>query len=98
MIVYHAWEPYQFPDWQSGMEVVASPYKPTHLIVGMKQSKDSAEFLRPMLPHATTLWAVAEPGQHLALPVERSAGLFFAPAPRCQFLVRARAYVRVGER
>jgi dihydrofolate synthase/folylpolyglutamate synthase len=44
--------------------------RPVHLIVGMKQAKDSAEFLRPMIPHAATLWAVAEPGQHLALPVE----------------------------
>ena len=43
---------------------------PTHLIVGMKQAKDTAEFLRPLLPHAASLWAVAEPGQHLALPVE----------------------------
>jgi len=43
--------------------------RPVHLIVGMKQAKDSAEFLRPMIPHAATLWAVAEPGQHLALPV-----------------------------
>jgi dihydrofolate synthase / folylpolyglutamate synthase len=44
--------------------------RPTHLIVGMKQAKDSAEFLRPLIPHATTLWAVAEPDQHLALPVD----------------------------
>ena len=44
--------------------------RPLHFIVGMKQAKDSAEFLRPLLPHATTLWAVSEPGQHLALPVE----------------------------
>jgi len=44
--------------------------RPVHLIVGMKQAKDSAEFLRPMIPHAASLWAVAEPGQHLALPVE----------------------------
>jgi dihydrofolate synthase/folylpolyglutamate synthase len=43
---------------------------PTHLIVGMKQAKDTAEFLRPLLPHAASLWAVAEPEQHLALPVE----------------------------
>lgn len=41
-----------------------------HLIVGMKDSKDAAGFLRPLLPHATTLWAVAEPEQHSALPVE----------------------------
>jgi dihydrofolate synthase/folylpolyglutamate synthase len=44
--------------------------RPLHLIVGMKQAKDSTEFLRPLIPHATSLWAVAEPGQHLALPVE----------------------------
>ncbi|WP_158742253.1 folylpolyglutamate synthase/dihydrofolate synthase family protein [Acidisphaera sp. L21] len=43
---------------------------PTHLIVGMKQAKDTAEFLRPLLPHAASLWAVAEPEQHQALPVE----------------------------
>jgi dihydrofolate synthase/folylpolyglutamate synthase len=41
-----------------------------HLVVGMKQSKDAAEFLRPLLPLAETVWAIAEPGQHLALPVE----------------------------
>jgi dihydrofolate synthase/folylpolyglutamate synthase len=40
-----------------------------HLIVGMKQTKDPADFLEPLLPYAETVWAVAEPGQHLALPV-----------------------------
>jgi dihydrofolate synthase / folylpolyglutamate synthase len=40
-----------------------------HLVVGMKQAKDTAEFLRPLLAHAAGLWAVAEPAQHLALPV-----------------------------
>jgi DMSO reductase family type II enzyme molybdopterin subunit len=29
-LVYHAWEPYQFADWRGNMEVVSSPYKPTH--------------------------------------------------------------------
>jgi nitrate reductase alpha subunit len=29
-ILYHAWEPYQFPEWQGNMEVVASPYKALH--------------------------------------------------------------------
>jgi dihydrofolate synthase/folylpolyglutamate synthase len=43
---------------------------PTHLLVGMKQAKDTAEFLRPLLPYAASLWAVQEPGQHSALPVE----------------------------
>lgn len=41
-----------------------------HLVVGMKQAKDSAEFLRPLLPLARTVWAVAELNQHAALPVE----------------------------
>jgi dihydrofolate synthase / folylpolyglutamate synthase len=44
--------------------------RPVHLVIGMKQSKDATEFLRPLLPFATTLWAVAEPGQHDARPVE----------------------------
>ena len=43
--------------------------RPVHLVVGMKQSKDAAEFLRPLLPLARTVWAIAEPEQHLALPV-----------------------------
>ncbi|MCP4038958.1 MAG: molybdopterin-dependent oxidoreductase [bacterium] len=33
-ILYHAWEPYQFPDWQSQMEVISSPYKPLHFVGG----------------------------------------------------------------
>ncbi|GAB0112584.1 bifunctional folylpolyglutamate synthase/dihydrofolate synthase [Acidisoma sp. C75] len=44
--------------------------RPLHLVIGMKQGKDAAEFLQPLLPYAASLWAVAEPGQHLALPVE----------------------------
>ena len=54
----------------SAQHLAAWADRPVHLIVGMKQSKDAAEFLRPLLPRATTLWAVAEPGQHSALPVE----------------------------
>jgi dihydrofolate synthase/folylpolyglutamate synthase len=42
---------------------------PTTLAVGMKQSKDVVEFLRPLLPRAERVFAVVEPGQHLALPV-----------------------------
>ena len=44
--------------------------RPVHLLVGMKQSKDSEQFLRPLLPLAETLWAVAEEHQHDARPVE----------------------------
>jgi dihydrofolate synthase / folylpolyglutamate synthase len=45
--------------------------RPLHLVVGMKGTKVVEDFLRPLLPLATSLWAVAEPGQHLATPVER---------------------------
>ncbi len=44
--------------------------RPLHLIVGMKQGKGAGDFLAPLLPFATTLHAIAEPGQHLAMPVE----------------------------
>jgi dihydrofolate synthase/folylpolyglutamate synthase len=44
--------------------------RPAHLLVGMKGGKQAAEFLAAIAPHATTLWAVQEPGQHLAMPVE----------------------------
>jgi dihydrofolate synthase/folylpolyglutamate synthase len=43
--------------------------RPVHLVVGMKQGKDAAEFLKPLLPYAASVWAVAEPDQHLALSV-----------------------------
>ncbi|MDR3531495.1 MAG: bifunctional folylpolyglutamate synthase/dihydrofolate synthase [Rhodopila sp.] len=59
--------------------------RPVHLIVGMKQAKDSAEFLRPLLPLAETTWAVQEPGQHSALPVEAiiaASGNIARPGPR----------------
>ncbi len=32
VIVYHAWEPYQFEGWRSAQEPVASPWKPLHLV------------------------------------------------------------------
>jgi dihydrofolate synthase/folylpolyglutamate synthase len=44
---------------------------PTILVVGMKQSKDVVEFLAPLLTRSKKIFAVAEPGQHLALPVEK---------------------------
>jgi dihydrofolate synthase / folylpolyglutamate synthase len=44
--------------------------QPLHLLVGMKQTKDPAAFLAPLLPLAETVWAVREPDQHMALPVE----------------------------
>jgi len=51
---------------------LAGPWSdlPTHLVVGMKASKDVVEFLRPLVPVAASLVAVAEPEQHLAYPPE----------------------------
>jgi dihydrofolate synthase/folylpolyglutamate synthase len=43
--------------------------RPSYLIVGMKQTKDAASFLSPLVPRAAGVWAVAEPGQHLAMPI-----------------------------
>jgi len=72
------------PDWElwldgghnPGAGVVLAEHlrgwadRPVHLVVGMKQAKDSAEFLRPLLPLVASVWAVREPNQHAALPVE----------------------------
>ncbi|MGG5886859.1 bifunctional folylpolyglutamate synthase/dihydrofolate synthase [Falsiroseomonas sp. HC035] len=44
--------------------------RPLHVLVGMKAGKQVPQFLAPIIPAATSLWAVAEPGQHLAMPVE----------------------------
>ncbi|MDD2705339.1 MAG: bifunctional folylpolyglutamate synthase/dihydrofolate synthase [Acidocella sp.] len=57
---------------------------PTTLILGMKQSKDVSEFIRIVSPHAAKLYAVAEPEQHLALPVEKiieASGGIATPGP-----------------
>jgi dihydrofolate synthase / folylpolyglutamate synthase len=59
--------------------------RPVHLVVGMKQAKDATEFLRPLVSLAATLWAVAEPGQHDARPVEAivaASGGIARPGPR----------------
>ena len=32
VILYHAWEPYQFADWKSEMSVITAPLKPVHLV------------------------------------------------------------------
>ena len=43
--------------------------RPLHLIIGMKQGKTVGGFLAPILPLATSVTAVMEPGQHLAMQV-----------------------------
>jgi dihydrofolate synthase/folylpolyglutamate synthase len=67
--------------------------KPMHLVVGMKQSKDAAGFLRPLLPFAQTVWAVQEPGQHLALPIAdviAASGGVARPGPDVAGALRSR--------
>lgn len=66
--------------------------RPVHLIVGMKRSKDSEEFLRPLLSLASTVWAVAEEHQHDARPVEEivaASGGMARPGPRVEDALRA---------
>jgi dihydrofolate synthase/folylpolyglutamate synthase len=71
-----------------GAEILATQLAawpgPTTLVLGMKQSKDVAEFLRILAPHAAALYAVAEPEQHLALPVDKiieASGGIAIPGP-----------------
>ena len=66
--------------------------RPVHLVVGMKQTKDATEFLRPLVSFATSLWAVAEPGQHDARPVEaiiEESGGVARPGPHVADALRA---------
>ena len=66
--------------------------RPAHLVVGMKQAKDTVEFLRPLLAFAATTWAVREPDQHSALPVEAiiaASGNVARPGPRVTDALRA---------
>jgi dihydrofolate synthase/folylpolyglutamate synthase len=94
------------PDWElwldgghnPGAGVVLAEHlrgwsdRPAHVIVGMKQSKDAGEFLRPLVPLATTMWAVAEPRQHDARPVEaivEASGGVAKPGPHVADALRA---------
>jgi dihydrofolate synthase/folylpolyglutamate synthase len=65
--------------------------RPVHLVIGMRQAKNPAEFLRPLLPLATTVWAVSEPGQHSALSVEAivaASGGIARPGPQIEDALR----------
>lgn len=46
------------------------PVHPTHLIVGMLNTKDIAGYLTPLARHATSLTAVSIPGEPNTLPAE----------------------------
>ncbi len=103
------------PDWElwldgghnPGAGVVLAEHllgwssRPVHLVVGMKQAKDSAEFLRPLLPVAATVWAVREPDQHAALPVEAivaASNGIARPGPRVADALRAIPRTKVPAR
>ena len=43
--------------------------RPAYLLVGMKRGKNVGGFIQPLLSSAASVWAVREPGQHLALDV-----------------------------
>jgi dihydrofolate synthase / folylpolyglutamate synthase len=94
------------PDWElwldgghnPGAGVVLAEHlrswsdRPVHLVVGLKQTKDASEFLKPLVPFATTVWAVAEPGQHDARPVEgiiEASGGVARPGPHVADALRA---------
>ena len=58
--------------------------RPLHLVVGMKQGKTAQGFLSPLLPLATSVTAVQEPGQHLAMSVDEiiaASGGIARPGP-----------------
>ena len=66
--------------------------RPVHVIAGLNQAKDGAGFLRPIVPHVTTLWAVAEPNQHGAMPladVIAASGGVARPGPTVADALRA---------
>lgn len=46
------------------------PTSPLHLIIGLKDNKDVSGFLAPLLPLAHHIYAVSEPKQHLAMPIQ----------------------------
>ena len=51
-----------------GRHLATLPPRPTHLICGMLNTKDSSGYLAPMAAHATTIHAVAIPGEPNSLP------------------------------
>jgi dihydrofolate synthase/folylpolyglutamate synthase len=49
--------------------------RPLHLVFGMLDTKEPAEFLRPLAPLAAGLRAVAIPGSHATLPADAAAAV-----------------------
>ncbi len=80
------------------------PRKPTHLIVGMLNTKDIAGYLRPLAARAESLTAVSIPGEKNTLTAEatqaaaRAAGIDAAAAPSVMAAVAALAATHPGAR
>lgn len=49
------------------------PKRPTHMICGMLSTKDVEGYLRPLAKHASSLHAVAIPGEAATLPADETA-------------------------
>jgi dihydrofolate synthase/folylpolyglutamate synthase len=84
--------------------LAAMPAKPTHLIVGMLNTKDIAGYLRPLAAQAATLTAVSIPGEKNTLPAQdtadaaRAAGIATTVAGSVLEAVAARAAAEPGAR
>ncbi|SPH16703.1 Dihydrofolate synthase/folylpolyglutamate synthase [Defluviimonas aquaemixtae] len=52
--------------------IATMPPKPTHLVVGMLNTKDIGGYLRPLAEHATSLTAVSIPGEAATLTAEQT--------------------------
>jgi dihydrofolate synthase / folylpolyglutamate synthase len=78
--------------------------KPTHLIVGMLNTKDIAGYLRPLSHQAASLTAVSIPGEKNTLTAEqtqsaaRAAGIVADTAPSVLAAVRTIAVAHPGAR
>lgn len=68
--------------------------RPLYAVVGMKSGKGVEGFLAALMPRCAALWAVAEPGQHLAMPVAEilaASGGIARPGPTLEAAVAAAA-------
>ncbi|MBI4516868.1 MAG: molybdopterin-dependent oxidoreductase [Deltaproteobacteria bacterium] len=56
LIIYHAWEPFQFADWHSAQEVIPTPFKRTHLVGDYGHISYRMYYLSPgYTPRGTTV-------------------------------------------
>lgn len=72
--------------------LAADPDPAWHVLVGMKTGKHAEAFLDALAPHAASLWAVAEPGQHAAQSPEAIVAASHGrarPGPRVADAIRA---------